>query len=362
MMLSHLSIALRHLASQKLHSAINVAGLALGLAAALLVGLYVRHELSYDRYHKNADRVYRIARTVSLPSGTTILDASMPPPAGPALASDFSEIEAGARLMPFIGSAEMIIGDRRIVGGLIMAADPTLFDVFDFEWIEGSPATALVDPSSIVLTRSAARRYFGSGLALGQRLQEANALKPFTVTGVIRDLPDNTHLRFDMLASASLLDRARSGSVDAWNGGNSHTYVLLRPGADIASIQSRSHEFMLRHMSPDVGPLNDFVAQPLTAIHMAPLRYQDFRPKGSAQVVAASGIVAVLILAIACINFVNLATASARRRAKEVGVRKALGVTRRRLIAQFLGESLLASGVAALLALAAVELLLPVLG
>lgn len=197
--MSHLVIAIRQLSSQRLYTAINVGGLALGLAAAMLVGLYVRHELSYDRYHANADRIYRFARTVSLPSGTTIFDASMPAPAGPALAVDFPQIEKVARLRPFIGSAEMVIGERRLFGGLISAADPALFDIFGFDWIEGAPETAFADPGSIVLTEGAARRYFGNGAALGQPLQEANAVRRFTVRGVIRDLPDNTHLRFDML-------------------------------------------------------------------------------------------------------------------------------------------------------------------
>ena len=329
----------------------------------MLAGLYVRHELSYDRYHANAERVYRLARSIAVPNGETLLDASMPAPVAPALESDFAaEIEVVARLRPLYDTTDATIGDRRIVGGWLSAADPELFGLFDFDWIEGAPGAALVEPHSIVLTASTARRYFGQAPALGRTLLVAEDPVAFTVTGVIRDLPDITHLRFDMLVPMRLLAASGGDVLDAWNGGNFHTYLLLRPGADIARVQSRSREFMQRHLPASLGPSNDFQAQPLTSIHLAPARYQDMRPKGSAEAVSASGVIAVLILCIACINFVNLATASARRRAKEVGVRKALGVTRGRLIAQFLGESVLLTGIAAVFALAALELLLPYVG
>src|SRR5882672_6627180 len=350
---SHLAIALRHLVAQRLYSTINVLGLAVGLAAAMLLGLYVRHELSYDRFFVKADRTYRLARSFKLPNGEALPVATMPVDVVPLLPAEFAEVETAARLQSLSSNALVTIDGQMPVGGWLAAIDDAFLDVFEFDWLEGSPATALRDPHSIVLAASTARRYFGETAALGRTLESNELAQSFTVTGVIRDLPDNTHLRFDMLVPLRVLDG---------NNGVVHTYVLMRPGASVRRLQAGAHDFLVHHMPDGLGAVQDFVPEPLMAVHLAESRYDDMRPKGSAVTVYASGVIAALILAIACINFVNLATASARRRAKEVGVRKTLGVGRPRLVVQFLGESLLLTAAAALLALAAVELLLPLVG
>jgi putative ABC transport system permease protein len=252
------------------------------------------------------------------------------------------------------------IGDRRHVGGQLTAADPELFKLFDFEWLEGSRETAFAEPYSIVLTESVARRYFGDVPALGRDLVLIQNPTPFNVTAVIGDLPDNTHLDFDMLVPFIGVGLG-ANELDRWEPSSYATYLLLRRAADGARIESRAREFFERIQPAELGAFrSDYEVQPLRSIHLAPVSRGTLGPaENRAAGVYASGAIAALILGIACINFVNLATASARRRAKEVGVRKALGVTRRRLVRQFLGESLLMAGAAALLALAAVELLLP---
>jgi putative ABC transport system permease protein len=366
MLRSYLSIALRHLVSQKLYSAINILGLAVGLACFILIAVFVQYELSYDRHYENADRIYRIQRDF-YPVGRVFEQylATMAPAAAERLELDFPQIEQVVRIA-CCGASLGTGGDASFYEKNFALADPTLFDVFDYEWLRGDPARALAEPYTIVLTESAARKYFGNEDAMGQtlivdgdpRIGVSGALE---VTGVIRDLPNNTHLKFDMIAS--LLTRAAilgEASLETWGANMFHTYALLEEGADIEPIQRQSAAFFNRHMEEGSGEYTGFTAIPLTDIHLRSHREAELGTPGSIATVYAFAAIAVFILLIACINFMNLATARSAQRAREVGVRKVVGAERRQIVVQFVGESVLLALLAAALAVAAVELLLPV--
>jgi putative ABC transport system permease protein len=359
MLRSYLAIALRHLANQRLYSVVNLAGLAIGIVCCLLIGLFVLHEWSYDRYHTNADRIYRFSLDYSLEGGPDVHLAAMAAPAAPLLEQDFPEILETARISR-CGTADngATISSDSVTyydTGQGMA-DNSVFRIFDFEWLSGDPATALLEPGTVVITASTAMRYFGTTDALGETLSFENGTALLEVTGVIGDLPDNTHLSFSLLMSQVPF------FLQQWGQTCFHTYALLADGADVGEIQAQAGEFFERHLPEDVGALIDgasFTVQPVTDIHLRSRRQSEMSPPGSLATVYTFASIAVFVLAIACINFMNLATARGAQRAKEVGVRKAVGGSRVQMIAQFLGESILITLIAVLLAMAIVELVTP---
>jgi len=356
---SYLTIALKHLTARKLYSAINIVGLAVGLACFILIALFVTHEWSYDRYHANADRIYRFSLDYSLAGGGDVHLAAMAAPVAPMLEQDFPEILATARISrcgtadngATISSDDVTYYDT----GQGMA-DNSVFQIFDFEWLHGDPATALLEPSSVVLTASTAMRYFGTTDAVGRTLDFENGAALLEVTGVIGDLPDNTHLNFNLIMTPVPF------FLEQWNQTCFHTYALLADGADVGAIQARASEFFERHLPENVAAFIEnasFTVQPVTDIHLRSRRQAEMSPSGSLATVYTFASIAAFILAIACINFMNLATARGAQRAKEVGVRKAVGGSRAQMIAQFLGESILITLIAVLLAVAIVELVTP---
>jgi putative ABC transport system permease protein len=362
MLKSYLATAFRQLVAQKLYAAINVGGLAVALAAAMLVGLFIRHELSYDQNHANAERVYRVSQFFTPPGAPTLRGVGAPAGYAALLKSDFPEIEEVARIGICDRPTVITNGDRSYPESRCAAADNEIFRLFDFVWLAGDPATALRDPHSVVLTETTALKYFGTANAVGRTLI-VNGGAPVAVTGVIRDLPDNTHLRFDLLLSMGYLAAVHgSALLESRTQSLSYTYVMLRPGAGIDAVRSGSKAFLARHRDADFAELVTLEITPITAIHLSLAFMGDMSTPGSPEAVYASAGIVVLIVLIACINFVNLATAGARRRAKEVGVRKVVGASRLRLVAQFLGESLLLAVIATTIALAIVELALPVFG
>ncbi len=229
-----------------------------------------------------------------------------------------------------------------------------------FEWVSGDPATALSAPFTTIVTESAAEKYFGEDDPIGQTLTVENQIE-VKVTGVVRDLPENTHLDFDFLgALPTMREVFGEHFLDNWGSNNFHTYVLLREGADIGPIQAQSGEFFERHYGEGSSEYTDFTAIPLTDIHLRSQRENEFKPSGGMTTVYTFSAIAAFILLIACINFMNLATARSAQRAKEVGIRKVMGAFHNQLLAQFLGESFLMTLIAVVLAVALVELLLPV--
>jgi putative ABC transport system permease protein len=355
---NYLTIAIRNLVSHRLYSAINILGLAIGLACVILIALFVRHETSYDTHWSKADQIYRVVRTFKRSSGNAdLLLATNAPQTGPLLKADFPELEQVVRIWGY----RLLMGrdDVAFYETGIKFADPEVFEVFDMPLLQGDPATALSEPFSIILGEESARKYFGDQDPMGQSILLENQM-PLKVTGIMQDLPDNTHLQIDMLASlSSMAATFGEGFLENWGSNNFHTYVLTPKGYDIARLEAQLPDFLIRHVAEDANDWTEFPIQKLTDIHLTSNRDNEQKANGSMTGVYTFSAIAFFILLIACFNFMNLSTARSAQRAREVGMRKVMGADREQLVGQFLGESVLLSLLAMVLAVALVELSLP---
>ncbi|HEY3949385.1 ABC transporter permease, partial [Phenylobacterium sp.] len=367
MLSNYLAAALRNLSRNGLYAGITIAGLAVGFAAALLIGLYVRDEFSYDRFIPGRDRVFLVSETISLNASKPIETQSTPPMLAKRLPLAFPEIQYVARLSPPGFPANLRRGDFTSSEQNFFWADPDFFKVLPLLAVAGDLTHALDGSDSVVLTRAIAHKYFGRDAPLGEVIQING--QPFRVTAVVEDLPSNTHLTAEIFASA----RAPSGQIlkyEAVDGPLENTlgtYIRLRPGAKIDAMLPRTAAFLEQQMPiPNLADLHavkramHFV--PLTKIHLTPSTQGSGKPSADPAVLGAIGLVAVLIVSVAAINFVTLMTARAARRAVEVGVRKASGASRRDLVLQFMGEAFLYVLTAGVIALSLAELLLPAVG
>ena len=359
MLTNHLKIAVRHLLRRKGYAFINIFGLAVGLACGVLILLFVRDELSYDRFHADADRIYRVAVDAyppnDAPPDTFALSSQ---PVGRTLRADYPEAEHVARFEAW--SPTVKHGGQYFFDDRFFFAEPSFFDVFTFPLAAGDAATALDAPYSLVMTEEVARKYFGSTDALGRTLVLDDTLT-FTVTGVARDVPPGSHLRFDFLVSWSTLTSIQPEN-DAWLSLNTYTYVKLRPGVRAAAFEAQIRDLIMRHYGEQlrgIGFAAELRLQPLTAIHLRSNRGGELQPGGDVRYVYAFSAIAVFVLLIACVNFMNLATARSMERAKEVGVRKVVGSGRARLAGQFLSESVLTCLAALVVAVGLVAAALP---
>ena len=376
MLKNYLKIALRNLKKHKAYTFINVFGLAFGMACCIAIALFVRDEVSYDRFVDDADRIYRVALDVSL-QGQEIRTAYTSRPLGPTLRTDFPEVEYATRLWyDPAGSMVVRYGDRRFPEEAVFFADSNFFDVFALPFLQGDPQTALRDPFTIVLTASMARKYFGEenpmGRVLALREPSDRDIFEYTVTGVMADLPEQSHMAFDFLASYITQRQSRSQS---WLGFGVYTYIKLREDAEAGAIEAKLPALFATYGGPQIqeafdASLADFeaagnhyryVLQPLTDIHLYSNLEDELKPTGDARLVYLFVAIAVFVLLLACVNFVNLATARAARRTTEVGIRKTLGAQRFQLIGQFLAEAMLLSLLALVLAVTLVQLSAPLL-
>ena len=369
MLNNYFKTASRNLTKHKAFTAINIIGLSIGLATCLSIILYVVDELSYDRFNKNADRIFRPNLIVRF-GGTDQSYAGMPSPAAADIKRAFPEVENTTRLaQASLWQPEgfhVKKGDQTIQEEHIAWADPSLFSLFTLPMTEGNANTALVDPRSVVITESTARKYFGRTTnVVGQPLVFNDTIIN-TITGVIKDIPRQSHFNFDFFLAMSSLPASKG---IYWGGGGINTYLLLRPGTDYKKLEPRIAEMaMEKTESLYDGGVAAFEKSgnriradlsPLTAIHLHSNRQQETGRNGSSQYVFIFSAIAILILLIACVNFMNLSTARSVIRAREVGVHKVLGSRRSGLITQFLTESMIVTCLSTIIALLLTWLTLP---
>ncbi|MEJ2636778.1 MAG: ABC transporter permease [Calditrichia bacterium] len=364
---NYLKIAFRNLIRHKGYSFINITGLAIGIATCLLILLYVTDELSYDRYNEKADQIYRVC-IHGIVGTNEFNQAVTSAPMAKALVNDYPEVIAATRFVN-LGFPVLRYKDRVFSEERFFSADSNIFDVFTIPFLEGDPKTALTQPNTIVITQSMARKYFGDEDPMGKVLNSDNR-RDYQVTGVVKNVPHNSHFHFDFLASLSTYENSRS---DQWLNNGYYTYILLQKDFPPEQLEEKFPQMVRKYVGPQVqqilgvsldqmiasGNQYRFFLQPLTDIHLRSHLDFEIEPNGNATYVIIFSVIALGILLIACINFMNLATARSANRAREVGIRKTLGSNRAQLVRQFLAETIFMSFIAVFFALIFVELLLP---
>ena len=358
MLKNYLKIALRNINKHKGYSFINIAGLAVGMTCCILILLWVQDELSYDRYNENADRIYRITYAEEI--GGAFDHYALPPfPAAPAFAAELPGISAYTRLWQrtsLIKHADNNFDERNI-----FYVDKDFFKIFSHEFIEGNPATALENPGSIVLTRDMAKKIFGDKDALGETLNLSTD-GDLRVTGVVENVPRNSHFHFNCLVSINTIQGRRAEYLDAWLVIVGWSYLLLEENADAKILEGKIAPVVEKYTGEDArkyGTKMFYYLQPLTDIHLKSNLEGEIEGNGDIRYVMVFSLIALFILLIACINFMNLSTARSANRGKEVGLRKVLGAYKKRLVMQFLIESTGFAIVALILALNLIWFLLP---
>ena len=358
MIKNYIKTAFRGLLKNKGFTAINVLGLALGLATCLLIVFYVFDELSYDRYNVNLDHIYRMNNDVKF-GGNEVSEPESPAPAAAALKADFPEIEQVTRFRQRGGNL-VKKGDHNIQEDMMVYADPAIFKVFTLPMTDGDPATALKETHSVVINEKMALKYFNTTQAVGKVLT-FNDTALYKVSGVIKNIPKQSHFDFDFFISMPTLAESKD---DSWFSNNFDTYILFRSDADVKRFESKLPQFLRKHAEPQLqsilhmnfatlekgGNYFRFSVIPLKKIHLESNSKYDLGTKGDIKIVYIFSAIAIFIMLIACVNFMNLSTARSSNRAKEVGVRKVLGSPRKYLIAQFLTESVMVTLAGAIIA------------
>jgi putative ABC transport system permease protein len=369
---NNLKIALRSLFKQKIYTFINIMGLAVGVASCLLIVLFVRNEFSYDKFFDEHDRIYRMSLERIYPNHSTLYSI-IPLSYEEAAKRDFAEIEQSTNAFGFQNFTLTYKNERdeenQFDEDLVLAVDSNFFEVFSFKLIKGNPENALTLPNQIVVTQEFSKRYFGDADPIGKIVRAGQ--QEFKVTGLCEDIPANSHFKFSAMLSVSTFPFAR---VQNFTSFSAYTYFKLRSGSDPKALEAKIPQLVDKYAAAQIerdlgkswedykkeGNGYRYFLQPLTGIHLDPIYLEgQMKPGGSITSVYIMICVAVLILVIACINFMNLATARSAERAKEVGVRKVMGSFRQQLIVQFLTESFVLSAIGVMIALLIIQLALP---
>jgi len=370
MIINFLKVTYRGLIRQKLYTIINISGLAVGLTCSIIIGLYVVNEFSFDKFHKKADRIYRITLFGRL--GTNIFKGPVSSsPMAKTLTREFQEVEAAVRLFPL--SNRCVQCNNKInYEDRFLYADSNFFSIFDFKFIQGNPQNVLSKANCVVINQSTALRYFGNKNPIGKTFKIINNDSTiYVISGVIEDMPHNSHFHFDFIASSGALGDANN---PYWINSNNYTYFLLKKGFDPVTVEAKLPGLVKRYVIPQLLKFSDiknydmnsiknefaFHIQKLTDIHLHSNLDYELEPNSNIFYVYLFITVALFILLIACINFINLSTAYSVNRAKEVGIRKVLGSSRKYLIIQFLSEAILLCFIAVIMAMVMSELLIPV--
>lgn len=357
MISNYLKMALRSIQKHKIYSFINILGLAIGMACCILVFLHVHHELSYDRYHQDRDRIFRIAQKIRK-EAAELDTARVATPLIPAIRESFPEVESAARFQIATWDSLVEREQTKYYEDWVMIAENDIFDIFTIPFIRGTPEKALDRPSTVVITERVAQRYFGHDDPVGQTLiLWGNSVE---VTGVIANYPENTHLRYNIIISLNGFERI--WNLDNWGWTGFYAYVKLKPDVDPNNFEEKIRHIANVHAREKLeewGESFQFYLQPITSIHLHSNLVSEIGFPGNPRDIAIFSVIGILILLISCINFTNLATARSANRAKEVGVRKVIGAHREQLTRQFLLESMLAAFVSLALSLIIMVLALP---
>jgi putative ABC transport system permease protein len=329
------------------------------MACSILILLWVRNELSYDRYHENADRIYRLCVDGQI-GNVELLSPVCTPPTAPTLRREFPEVLNAARIYT-TSDKQIALENKQFLAETVFFADNTILDIFTFPIIKGNPQTPLTVAYSVVLTKETAKKYFGEEDPIGKVIKYDNNLD-FTVTGVMENVPRNSHFTFDMLFSLETFYAEYGDRMEQWTGFSFYTYLLLAENSDYRELEGKFPAFINAHMGSTLeaigGSLNFFL-QPLASIHLHSHMPAEITANGDIMYVYLFAAIALFVLLIACANFINLTTARSATRAREVGIRKTFGAVRSKLIGQFLGESIIFSVLSLILGLMIVEPALP---
>ncbi len=353
---NYMKIAFRNILKHKGFSSINIFGLALGMTCCILILLWVQDELSYDKFHENAGEIYRVVEHQQSGQGEIFPIAPTPWPLAAALKKDYSEVVNSTRFRN-LGRSLIRYEEKSFYEDGFAGADPSFLEIFTFPLVKGDPGTALSNPNTVVITESKAKVYFGNEDPMGKTISRNNGME-FTVTGVARDVPNSSHVNFDFLVPFEPTLK-ELGWSDSWHNNSYYTYLLLQKNINIETFAENIEGYLARR---DEGTITTFKLQQLKDIHLYSyfaIDYEGHSEDISVYVYVFS-LVAIFILLIACINFMNLSTARSAKRAKEVGMRKVVGARRSDLIKQFYGESILLSVIALFISVISVYLLLPV--
>lgn len=348
---NYFKIGWRNLLRNKGYSFINIAGLAVGMACCIFTLLYVRHEQSYDRYHDGGERIYRIVRDDVNNAGQSEPQATTPRAMALTMRNDLPEVEAAATLFQS-RQIPMQYGDKLFYEDRVYETDSNLFKVFTFPFVKGSAKEAFATPQSVVITENTAKKYFGAEDPVGKLMRSENS--EYFVTGIVKDVPDNSHFRFDILIPLRTIEE-RFNTI--WGPPNFYTYIKLKESVDPVSFEIKLAKYASAKY--ERKPLDKFHTQALTNIHLHSKLKRELEANGDAAVIRIVTTIAVFIIFMAGINYINLATARSTGRAKEVGIRKTSGALQRGLISQFLTESVLTAMLAFTLAVVLITLLLP---